>query len=423
MKKRVICLLLLLLLLTSCGRAVKVRGSGEFLFYFYPKDEFSLHTQQADGTFETLEDLMRAYLAAEPEAGALSPFPEGWVLESAAMEGNTAVLRFAGRGAEQMPLERSLTNACIAKTLFQREEIYRVTVYRPGESEPTTLNENDVILKDNGMLPQEEEVVLYFPDDAKRFLLRETRTVAAMDAADKPAFILRQLLLGHPLSCIPEGTELLGISVEGGICTVNLSSAFELNMERSFAAERMAVYSIVDSLTELPEIQAVDIWVAGAPLESLHYLTFAQSVTRDETLLRRGISAADTEATLYMTYGDGTKLVEVPVVLSERSEETLVSALLTKQGACGVESCIPAGTKLLTLRMENGVCAVDLTAELLDGCETAQEETMAVRSIVATLSQLPEVRSVEILVEGIAPNYRDDALLLCQKPETQWFAQ
>ena len=209
MKKRVVCLLLLLLLLTSCGKAVKVRGSGEFLFYFYPKDEFSLHTQQADGKFETLEDLMRAYLAAKPEAGALSPFPEGWVLESAAMEGNTAVLRFAGRGAEQTPLERSLTNACIAKTLFQREEVYRVTVYRPGESEPTTLNENDVILKDNGMLPQEEEVVLYFPDDARRFLLRETRTVAAMDAADKPAFILRQLLLGHPLSCIPEGTELI----------------------------------------------------------------------------------------------------------------------------------------------------------------------------------------------------------------------
>lgn len=44
------------------------------------------------------------------------------------------------------------------------------------------------------MEEQEEELVLYVPDEAQRYLVRETQTVAAMNAADRPAEIVRRLL-------------------------------------------------------------------------------------------------------------------------------------------------------------------------------------------------------------------------------------
>ena len=85
--------------------------------------------------------------------------------------------------------------------------------------------------------------------------------------------------------------------------------------------------------------------------------------------------------------------------------------------------CIPAGTKLLSLRLENGTCTVDLTGEFLEGCTDAQEEAYAVRSVIATMCALPEIDSVEILVEGLEPSYCDGSLALAHRIEAAWLAE
>ena len=79
------------------------------------------------------------------------------------------------------------------------------------------------------------------------------------------------------------------------------------------------------------------------------------------------------------------------------------------RGENGLENSIPQGTKILSLKLAGGVCTLDLTAEFLEGCRTAEQERMAVREIVASLSALPEVETVDLLVEGLEPNYRDDS--------------
>lgn len=61
--------------------------------------------------------------------------------------------------------------------------------------------------------------------------MRETQTVAAMNAADRPAEIVRRLLaLPESESAIPDGTALRSVSVENGVCTVDLSSQFLTGM-------------------------------------------------------------------------------------------------------------------------------------------------------------------------------------------------
>jgi hypothetical protein len=46
---------------------------------------------------------------------------------------------------------------------------------------------------------------------------------------------------------------------------------------------------------------------------------------------------------------------------------------------------------------------------------------MAVREIVASLSALPEVETVDLLVEGLEPNYRDDSLQAVHTARNYWF--
>lgn len=436
MKNRLFCLLLaLVLLLCACSDTDVQESESEFLFY-YPALEISYGNTGAfcsqsagfDVTTVDPEELVTRYFSSLPPENGRSPLPASWTLRSLVLKEATAEIVLQGQAEDA--LERSLCATCIAMTLLQLDSVQRVSVTMPGSDEPLILSGNDIYLRDTGMLPQEEMLTLYYPDAQRRYLVRETLSVKAMDSADKPAYILSQLLAGRErgqlTSCIPAGTKLLDISVENGVCTVDLSSEFQNDLEHSFAAERMAVYSIVNSLTELPEITTVDLWVAGAPIEKLYRMELLSGISRDESLIAVPASKDLLDVTLYPTCGGDGLLVAVPQLLTldgaHTTAELLINALFAFEEKNGLQSCIPDGTKLLSLRIENGNCVVDLTREFLDGCAGAEEETLAVRSIVATMCGLAEVNTVEILVEGIEPTFRDESLRTIHRTAERWIA-
>lgn len=427
MKQRILSLLLFLALLSACQAQTQKQEGTPFIFY-YPAVNASSDGTLLESTvyFENglpaLKPLVQAYLESTLPEGAYSAVPEGWTLQTVSkLSDGTLLIAFEGSAASS--IENSLAAACFSKTFLQFDGIVCVSLTLPGRSEALLLTQDDVLFEDTSMLPQKEQIVLYYPDDELRYLVRETRTVEAVEPSEKPAYIIEQLLTGKVHPCIPEQTQLLGVQVENGVCTVNFSSAFSQNMERSFAAERMALYSIVNSLTELEEIQTVDIWVAHAPLERLYLMDLTNGITRDERLLQ---TEDGLDATLYPTCGNDDLLVAVPMSVetddSKSDAELLMNALLAYDGTNGIESCIPQGTKLLSLSVTNGTCVIDLTAEFLDGCANEREEMLAVRSIIATISTLPSVNSVEILVEGIVPAYRSATLQYVRTPVNSWFS-
>lgn len=65
------------------------------------------------------------------------------------------------------------------------------------------------------------------------------------------------------LPTIPEGTKLNSISVKDGVATVDLSKEFVENHMGGRTAEQLTLYSIVNSLTELNEIQKVKFVIDG----------------------------------------------------------------------------------------------------------------------------------------------------------------
>lgn len=431
MKKATALLLALLLFLTACaGRAVQTQADG-FLFY-YPAADGSTTLVSVPGPEDaaqlSLDELLRAYLDAAPPENGRALCASRISLFRAEQDGSTILLTF--RGARITGLEQSLFCVCLTRTLAQLPEVQRVSFSLPGIAQALILTENDIFLTDTGMLPQQESVTLYFPDAQRRYLVRETVLAEAMSAEEKPAFIMQQLLSGSSggqlNSCIPEGTTLLDLHVENGICSVNLSSEFSTGLEMSWAAERMAVYSIVNSLTELPEIATVDLLVAGAPVERLYLMDLSSGLTRDERLLAADGTTGVLDLTLYPIAGENGLLAAVPVhleaVAEQSAAETAMEALLSYEGRDGLRACVPAGTKLLSLRTANGNCVVDLTGEFLASCTSEQEERLAVRAVVATLCAQPGIFSVDILVEGLSPVYRDEMLSSTHQRSASWFA-
>lgn len=430
MKKKLCCLLLIALLLLSACRAAESEQAPS-LYFYYPRQTVShnggtvlyAHGVSIDPAATDAQGLAAQYLAATPPENALAVLPEGWSFSGMHLEGDTAYLSFAGEAVSEA--QTSLTCVCLTKTFLQLPSIRSVSIRCPGDGEAITLTLNDILLTDTGMLPQEEQVVLYFPDAQRRYLVAQNVSISQQESSDKPAFILSQLLAQSENSCIPTGTKLLSVSVENGICTVDLSSEFIQNAPTDFASERMAIYSIVNSLTELPQISTVDLWVAGAPLERLSYLDLSSGIARDARLLSSALDEDRLDINLYPSIGEEGLLAPIPVVLELREDsstaELLVSALIDYETSNGLRNCIPEGTKLLSVRMEGSTCVLDFTGEFLAGCGNVQEETLAIRSVIATVCQLPEVSAVEILVEGIEPIYRETSLGKLRMPAGSWF--
>lgn len=428
--KRVLTILLLMgMLLSGCQTAQKEGSDHGLLLYFPSKnphegDGFITAEGLSGEEIPSIGDLIQMYFSAEAPEGGRPVMPTGWKFDSHGyqMDG-LLVLYFTGETV--FPIEESLAIVCMTRTFSQLPEIRKVKVYPPNHRDPITLSDNDLRYEDMAMSPQ-EELVLYFPDENLRYLRRETRLVDPVEEEQKPAYIIDCLLKGtadgEPNPCIPEGTRVLGIRVENGVCTLDLSSEFVRNMSNRFRTASLAVYSIVNSLTEIEKIRTVDIMVAHGPLDQVGKLNLSQGLQRNESLFA-GNDGFD--GSIYPYAVDSTLLVEVPVWIREDPElsveEQLVRALLNYEGDHLVRHSIPKGTTLLSVRVAQNTCVVDLTAEFTDRAEDLRAQRLAVRSIVATLSSLPHVQAVEILVEGNRPQYYVNKLRDIRTVEESWF--
>ena len=105
---------------------------------------------------------------------------------------------------------------------------------------------------------------------------------------------------------------------------------------------------------------------------------------------------------VYFANEDGTKLVAKTQPKQAGDKYTAaINALIAGTDAKDAISMIPKGTKLRSVQVKNGVAYVDFSGELVKkfGGGSAGE-IMLVGSIVNTLTEFPEVKAVQILVEG-----------------------
>ena len=109
-------------------------------------------------------------------------------------------------------------------------------------------------------------MTLYFSNETGDGLVKEVRQdVYYSSNVSLEKLIMEQLLEGPSIvgakSAIPEGTRLVTVSVVDGVCYVSLDETFR-NQDYK-VNEAVVIYSIVDSLTELPTINKVQISVNG----------------------------------------------------------------------------------------------------------------------------------------------------------------
>ncbi|PKM57672.1 MAG: hypothetical protein CVU98_04935 [Firmicutes bacterium HGW-Firmicutes-3] len=134
----------------------------------------------------------------------------------------------------------------------------------------------------------QNEVTLYFPDRDALKVWREVRTLTVYDNGIAKAAVLG-LIAGTNSTTLspsmPEGTRLLSINLDNGLCTVDFSRAFIENHSGGSAGELMTLSSIVNTLTEFPEINRVQILVEGQAGETIGNMLLDEPLYRFEDLI------------------------------------------------------------------------------------------------------------------------------------------
>lgn len=134
-------------------------------------------------------------------------------------------------------------------------------------------------------------VMVYFGEFQTEKVVPETRTVEVKKEDSIEKVIFDELMKG-PASeeldpVIPEGTELLSVKSENGICTLNLSKEFVENHIGGSAAELMTINAIVASFTELPDITKVQFLIEGNVREFFFHEALDSPIERNESVIKK----------------------------------------------------------------------------------------------------------------------------------------
>lgn len=194
---------------------------------------------------------------------------------------------------------------------------------------------------------------------------------------------------------IPSGTTLQSLELTGRRAVVDLSAAYG---NLSGVALTMADYAITLTLTQIPEILAVQITVRGRGLayrEKQVFMNREVLLSQEEDILRT------VPATLYFLRTDGVLTPEERLLeLYEGDTQVAAAAKALEQGPENRDllPVLPEGFQLNSIWQEDNICYVNLSAaQLEDGAESLQT---AVLALGQTMCSLENVDETWFLVDG-----------------------
>lgn len=138
--------------------------------------------------------------------------------------------------------------------------------------------------------PKELMVNVYYPRSDGTGLVAVRRTVST-EKDDKYTAAMKSLLTGTKekgqTNVFPKKAKLRSVVVKDGIATVDFSKELQTNFSGGSTGEEMLIGSIVNTLTDFPEVQKVSILIDGSVVETLSgHMDLSEPLTRMTELLK-----------------------------------------------------------------------------------------------------------------------------------------
>ena len=187
-----------------------------------------------------------------------------------------------------------LSTYAVVKTLCGIDGIDKVKVTVEKNDVPTAegkpigfLADEDINLSTDTNTGETREVILYFVDKVTKKLVPEQRSIKVDDQMPLAHYVINELIQGTHLheNVLDSGTILIGVNITDYICFVNMQSNFMSLYAGSEEKEKLAVFSIVNSLTELDNIGRVQFLIDGKKVDEFGTIPFGYPFERDMSII------------------------------------------------------------------------------------------------------------------------------------------
>ena len=293
-------LLMLLAVLTGCGTREPETGKKISVYYVNTAEtKVEVHDQYLNTKTpqEQLEETM-TFLSATPEKLEYkAPFDMGFQVLDYEVEDGKLVINVDKAYSELSVTTEVLVRAAVVRTLTQLSNVKYVTITVEGSQLYDNagelvgwMNADQFINNDGNEINTYElvKVKLYFANADGDKLIAAYREKHYSTNTPLERFVVEELIAGpsgqieglYPV--INPETKIINILTKDGICYVNLDSSF-LTVVNNVSTE-VAVYSIVNSLVELDNINKVQILVNGEVPSTFSNSTFERNLDYVTTL-------------------------------------------------------------------------------------------------------------------------------------------
>lgn len=276
-------LFLLLGVIAACGKSSEQVGQQLQVFYLNKEEtEIISMPYEAVHTPKEREDLVRELLNAlesQPKEPGLQSAIRGFLVKDCIVRESQVTLNFSKEYEIQHFTREVLARAAIVKTLTQLDFVQLVLFQVEGKNLADSLGEEVGVLSSDSFLDntgqemkkyEETTINLYFANATGDSLVKVNRKLHYNTNISLEKLVVEQIVAG-PLNSknyvseiyptVNKETKIIGVSVKDGICYVNLSNHFLTPMES--VTPDITLFSLVNSLTELPGIVKVQFAIEG----------------------------------------------------------------------------------------------------------------------------------------------------------------
>lgn len=436
--KRLISILLIFTLAFGLFGCQRREMRAPHSFYYYRSDPvfagtdgvIAPETRELAGIEDDLDAILELYFRGPESRELENLIPEDCPVPTWEREGDTLRLYFDQELADLGGVELTLAAACLSRTFLTLTGCERLILTADGRrlngETAMELTLEGLSLRDDSMDQLRGEHTVYYADRERRYLIGQSVSFDLTNREELPQLLLEQMRTapeGAELrSLIPNNTQINSVSIEDGLCSVDLSQEFLSNRFYSHTGQLLTLQGIVNTLCTLSEIDRVEFSVEGDLLVRYGALSVSGALLPDERSLgpvRTGLG--ELEATVYLAHGQQTGLFPVTTRLRQTaalSQSALMMRLLLEDpGTNDLKTRIPEGTKLNSIHVERRICHVDLSEQILE----TDDPTWAVRVITASLCTLDGISAVRITVNGDVPEGYSRQLFGVLIPKDDWF--
>lgn len=384
--------------------------------------------REAQGHKDDLDWLLAEYFSGCTSEELHIPFPKGTSVTDWSIADNTLTVVLSENFGQLSGVDLTVACSCISMTFLELAEVEAVEICaensRLNGEESLLFTADTFHLSDYDSDQTQQKMTVYYLDSQYRYVVGKTVTVSLSSVEDIYRYLFERMLYPPEdsglLSPVPKETQLLGITVRDGVCSVDLSEDFVRNAPQDVTCQRSMLLAIVNTLTGLSEVDRVELYQNGELLSQFGSLTLASSLEYDASAIgpvMTGLNEMD--LTLYLANGSAGLLAPVPVRIRRTvglsEAELAIQALFGTESKNGFDNLIPEDTKVLDINVSNERCTVNLSADFL-----SDENTLAAAySVAATLCGLDGISEVLILVDGAVPEILGGPLV----PDSGWFLQ